>query len=68
MQQGNHVAPEWIDTVQHAELYAALFALRLGCYMHLPYVVVATDSDVTRSQILGMKGENYLRSQQCMLR
>ena len=49
-------APKWIGTLQQAELYAAVYALRLGCYMRLPYVVVATDSDVGRAQILGMRG------------
>ena len=60
-------APEWITTLQKAELYAAIYALRLGCYMRLPYVVVATDSDVGRAQILGMCGGIFLRSQQRLL-
>ena len=42
--------------LEQAELYAALFALHVGCYMRLPYVVVGTDNGVSRSQILGMKG------------
>ena len=37
-------APKWISTLQQAELYEAVYALRLGCYMRLPYVVIATDS------------------------
>ena len=49
-------APKWITTLQHAELYATVYALRLSCYMRLPYVVVATDSDVGRAQILGVRG------------
>ena len=49
-------APKWITTLRQAELYAAVYALRLGCYMHLPYVVVATDSNVGRAQLLGMRG------------
>ena len=61
-------APKWITTLQQAELYAAVYALRLGCYMRLPYVVVATDSDVGRAQILGMRGGIFLRSQQRLLR
>ena len=61
-------APKWISTLQQAELYAADYALRLGCYMCLPYVVVATDSDVGRAQILGMRGGIFLRSQQRLLR
>ena len=55
-------APKWITTLQQAELYAAVYALRLGCYMRLPYVVVATDSDVGRAQILCMRGGIFLRS------
>ena len=61
-------APKWITTLQQAELYAAVYALRLRCYMCLPYVVVATDSDVGREQILGMRGGIFLRSQQRLLR
>ena len=61
-------APRWISTLQQAELYAAVYALRLGCYMRLPYVVVGTDSDVGRAQILGMLGGIFLRSQQRLLR
>ena len=61
-------APKWITTLQQAQLYAAVYALRLGCYMRLPYVVVATDSDVGRAQILGMRGGIFLRSQQRLLR
>ena len=61
-------APKWISTLQQAELYVAVYALRLGCYVRLPYVVVATDSDVGRAQILGMRGGNFLRSQQRLLR
>ena len=57
-------APSWVATLQQAELYAALFALHLGCYMHM---VVGTDSDVSTSQILGMKGGIFLRSHQRML-
>ena len=57
-------APRWISTLQQVELYAAVYALRLGCYMRLPYVVVGTDSDVGRAQILGMRGGIFLRSQQ----
>ena len=49
-------APKWISTLQQAERYAAVYALCLGCYMRLPYVVIATDSDVGRAQILGMRG------------
>ena len=56
-------APKWIGTLQQAELYAAVYVLRLGCYMRLPYVVVATDSDLGRAQILGMRGGIFLRSQ-----
>ena len=63
-------APKWITNLQQAELYAAIYALRLGCYMRLPYVVVATDSDVGRAQILDMRGAIFffLRSQQRLLR
>ena len=42
-------APKWISCLQQAELYAAVYALRLRCYMRLPYVVIATDSDVGRA-------------------
>ena len=56
-------APRWITTLQQAELYAAVYALRLGCYMRLPYVVVATDSDVGRAQILGMCGGIFFFAQ-----
>ena len=61
-------APKWITTLQHTELYATVYSLRLGCYMRLPYVVVATDSDVGRAQILGMRGGIFLRSQRRLLR
>ena len=61
-------APKWITTLQPAELYAAVYALRFGCYMRLPYVAVATDRDVGRAQILGMRGGIFLRSQQRLLR
>ena len=61
-------APKWITTLQQAEFYAAVYALLLGCYMRLPYVVVATDSDVGRAHILGMRGGIFLRSQQRLLR
>ena len=61
-------APNWIGTLQQAELYAAGYALRLGCYMRLPYVVIATDSDVGRAHILGMRGGIFLRSQQRLRR
>ena len=61
-------APKWINTLQQAELYAAVYALRLGCYMRLPYVVVATDTDVGRAHILGMRGGIFLRSQLRLLR
>ena len=45
----SYAAPAWIGTLQQAELYAVLFAMRLGCYMRLPYAVVGIDSDVSRS-------------------
>ena len=61
-------APKWVTTLQQADLYAAVFALRLGCYMRLPYVVAATDSDVCRAQILGLRGGIFLRGQQRLLR
>ena len=61
-------ALKWITTLQQAELYAAIYALRLGCHMRLQYVVVATDSDVRRAQILGMRGGIFLRSQKRLLR
>ena len=61
-------APKWTSTLQQAELYAAVYALRLGCYMRLPYVVIATDSDVGRAQILGTRGGIFLRSKQRLLR
>ena len=61
-------APKWITTLRQAELYAAVYALRLACYMRLPYVVVATDSDFGRAQSLGMCGGIFLRSQQRLLR
>ena len=61
-------ASKWITTLQQAELYAAVYALRLGCYMCLPYVVVATESDVGRAQILGLRGGIFLCSQQRLLR
>ena len=61
-------APKWATTLQQAELYAAVYALRLGCYTRLPYVVVATDGDVGSAQILGMRGGIFLRSQQRLLR
>ena len=61
-------APKWIHTLQQAELYAAVYVLRLGCYMRLPYFVIATDSDVGSAQILGMRGGIFLRSQQRLLR
>ena len=60
-------APKWINTLQQAELYAPVYALRLGYYMRLPYVVIATDSDVGRAPILGMRGSIFLRSQQPLL-
>ena len=55
-------APRWVRTLQQAELYAVIYALRLGCYMRLPYVVVATDSDVSRAQVFSMRGGVYLRN------
>ena len=61
-------APKWITTLQQAELYVAVYALRLGCYMRLPYVVVAADSDVGRAQTLGMRAGIFVRSQQRLLR
>ena len=61
-------APRWVTTLQQAELYAVIFALCLGCYMRLPYVAVATDSDVSRAQVLSMRGGVCLRSQQRLLR
>ena len=61
-------APKWITNLQQAELYAVVYALRLGCYMRLLYVVVATDSEVGRAQISGMRGGIFLRSQQRLLR
>ena len=64
----SYKAPSWVDMLQQAELYGALFALHLGCYMRPPYIVVRTDSDVGRSQILSMKGGIFLRSRQRMLR
>ena len=60
-------APKWIGTLQQAELYVAAYALRLGCYMRLPNVVIATDSDIGRAQTLGMRGGIFLRSQQRLL-
>ena len=64
----NRKAPRWRIDLQQADLYAAVCALRLGCYMRLPYVVVATDNDVGRAQILGMRGGIFLRSQRRLLR
>ena len=64
----SHKAPKCISTLQQAKLYNAVYALRLGCYMRLPYVVIATHSDVGRAHILGMRGGIFLRSRQRLLR
>ena len=55
----SYAAPEWITSLQ-AEPYAVICAFRLGSYKGLSYVIVGTDSDVSKSTDHKYAWRNFL--------